>query len=92
MTHFVTLICVPKEFADAPEDYIWDQMKPFIETGTGDCDREYETWTTEIEAKDIEAAGKKIWEDYKNRKGEKDWEIKAKEKYQELAKKKIGKQ
>lgn len=89
MTHFVTLICVPKTVVEDPENYIWEKMKPFIESGTGDCDREYETWTTEIEARDVEKEGKKIWEDFKNRKGElEDWEIKAQETYNALAKKK----
>lgn len=91
MTHFVTMIAVPKEVVDGgqqeTEDYIWDRMKPFIESGTGDCERQYEEWEVETPKDKIEEEAKKIYEDFKDRDKKEDsqeWELKAREKYIKL--------
>lgn len=67
MTHFRTIVFVPKETYKAGvaevEEYIAEQMAPYIETGTGACDRRFQVFEVEHEKKDIVSAAKKIVKD-----------------------------
>jgi len=63
MTHFTTIVIVPKKVFDkgrpAVEGYVRSQMEPYQESGAG-CDPQYCTFKVTTQKKDFKKAAKKL--------------------------------